>query len=145
MITCGNVKSSAPSPLSHAGRAIIICVCVIWSNELLAATDADMTKQYLDCMERSGGITADMLECINKETARQDTVLNDKYKRLMSRVSNERQKLLLEAQRAWIKFRDANCSFYAEGGSIAQVAANDCFLQATVDRAKELERLTPDQ
>jgi uncharacterized protein YecT (DUF1311 family) len=53
---------------------------------------------------------------------------------------------LVEAQRAWIKFRDANCGFYAdpEGGSAARVTANECFLNATADRAKELRLLADD-
>ena len=86
-----------------------------------------------------------MLDCIGAETDRQDARLNENYKRLMSKVSDDRKKQLLEAQRAWIRFRDANCSFYAEGGSIAQVAVNDCILVTTVDRANELKRLTADQ
>ncbi|MGB0126460.1 MAG: lysozyme inhibitor LprI family protein [Rhodocyclaceae bacterium] len=48
-----------------------------------------------------------------------------------------------EAQRAWIKFRDANCDFYydPEGGSLARVSANDCMMSSTARRAKELESL----
>ena len=54
---------------------------------------------------------------------------------------------MVEAQRAWIKFRDTNCGFYAdpEGGSAARMTANECFLNATVDRAKELKLLANDQ
>jgi len=53
---------------------------------------------------------------------------------------------LVEAQRAWIKFRDANCGFYAdpERGSAARMTANECFLNATADRAKELSLLADD-
>ena len=58
----------------------------------------------------------------------------------------ERKNALVEAQRAWIKFRDANCGFYAdpEGGSAARMIANECFLNATADRAKELRLLADD-
>jgi uncharacterized protein YecT (DUF1311 family) len=119
---------------------------VLWSGaELLAASDADMTREYSACMDKSGGVTAKMLDCISAETNRQDARLNDNYKKLMSKLSEERKKSLLEAQRAWIRFRDANCDFYAEGGSIAQINVNGCILDTTVDRANELKRLTPDQ
>jgi hypothetical protein len=64
----------------------------------------------------------------------------------MSKLSAKRKKMLLEARRASIKFRDANCGFYfdPEGGTVALVAHNGCFLQATAVRAKELSNLTPE-
>jgi uncharacterized protein YecT (DUF1311 family) len=62
----------------------------------------------------------------------------------MSKLSKKRKDELQQAQRAWIKFRELNCNFYGDEGSIAQVAINGCFLDATIDRAKELKRLTTD-
>ena len=83
---------------------------------------------------------------MSDELARQDALLNQNYKTLMSKLSAKRKKMLLKAQRAWIKFRDANCGFYSdpEGGTAAVLGANDCFLQATANRAKELSNLTPE-
>jgi uncharacterized protein YecT (DUF1311 family) len=106
-----------------------------------------MTQEYLTCLEKSNGVTVEMINCILAETRRQDARLNENYKRLISRLATERKNALVEAQRAWIKFRDANCGFYADpdGGSAARVAANECFLNATADRAKELRLLTNDQ
>jgi uncharacterized protein YecT (DUF1311 family) len=68
-------------------------------------------------------------------------------RRLLPKLGTERKNALIEAQRAWIKFRDANCGFYGdpEGGSAARMAANECFLNATADRAKELQLLTNDK
>ena len=56
------------------------------------------------------------------------------------------EKILLEAQRAWVKFREANCKFLfrPEGGTAALLDGRDCFLQATAERAKELKNLTRD-
>jgi hypothetical protein len=45
------------------------------------------------------------------ETRRQYARLNENYKRLVSKLATERKNALVEAQRAWIKFRDANCGF----------------------------------
>ena len=118
-----------------------------FSTPLAAAADREMTQEYLTCLEKSNGVTVEMNNCILAETRRQDARLNENYKRLISRLATERKKALVEAQRAWIKFRDANCGFYAdpEGGSAARVTANECFLNATADRAKELRLLTNDQ
>jgi type I restriction-modification system DNA methylase subunit len=48
---------------------------------------------------------------------------------------------LLDAQRAWIKYRDANCAFWDDpaGGQSAAVTAKECILTMTADRASELE------
>ena len=88
-----------------------------------------------------------MINCILAETVRQDARLNENYKNLLSKLAAERKSALIEAQRAWIKFRDTNCGFYAdpEGGSAARMAANECILNATAQRATELRLLTNDK
>jgi uncharacterized protein YecT (DUF1311 family) len=87
-----------------------------------------------------------MIDCIVAETSRQNTKLNENYKILTSKISSKRKQSLLHAQRAWITFRDANCKFYAdpEGGTSARLSANECVLNATADRAKELKLLIPE-
>ena len=93
------------------------------------------------------GITIGMIECIVAETSRQDARLNRVYKKAMGALeSPERKKQLQTAQRAWIKFRDANCDFYydPDGGSMARVSANQCMLTSTANRAQEIERLSLD-
>jgi uncharacterized protein YecT (DUF1311 family) len=116
------------------------------STSLIAAAGREMTQEYSTCLEKSG-VTVEMINCILAETRRQDARLNENYKRLISKLAAERKNALVEAQRAWIKFRDANCGFYAdpEGGSAARVTAHKCFLNATIDRAKELRLLANDQ
>jgi uncharacterized protein YecT (DUF1311 family) len=116
-------------------------------NAPLAAAENEMSQDYLACMDKSNGVTGEMLDCISAELAQQDARLNESYKRLMSKLSAKRKEGLLEAQRAWIKFRDANCSFYydPEGGSAAHLAGNDCVLSATAGRATELRNLTADE
>ncbi|MEY3807090.1 MAG: hypothetical protein RI893_66 [Pseudomonadota bacterium] len=93
------------------------------------------------CMEKSGGVTNSMVDCIGQETKSQDVRLNKAYKEVMASVSSERKKQLQDAQRLWLKYREANCDFYydPEGGTIARVNANNCFLSTTEARAKELE------
>src|ERR1700751_2469918 len=100
---------------------------------LVAAADREMTQEYSTCLEKSNGVTIEMINCILAETIRQDARLNENYKRLISKLATERKNALVEAQRAWIRFRDANCGFYAdpEGGSAARVAATECFLNST--------------
>jgi uncharacterized protein YecT (DUF1311 family) len=106
-----------------------------------SAHETGLSKLYAACMDKSGGVTAGMIECITAENQRQDARLNKAYKALMAELQPPRKTQLQEAQRAWIKYRDANCNFYddPDGGTLARVNANSCMLTATADRARELE------
>ena len=108
------------------------------------AQEINLTKQFSVCMDKADGVTQNMVECIDAETKRQDARLNKAYKALVADLNPERKKQLLEAQRAWLKFRDTNCAFYfdPEGGTIARVQAVDCMMTMTASRAKELENFT---
>ena len=118
--------------------AVLILCCLF---QTATADDNGLSKQFSACMDKSGGVTADVLDCIGAETKRQDARRNKVQKEWMAQLSPARNKELQAAQRAWIKFRDANCNFYAdpEGGTMATVSSNDCFMSATASRAKELE------
>lgn len=109
------------------------------------AETADATvrysKAFTTCMDGSGGVTFDMVECMNAELTRQDAKLNAEYKVLMKSLSTERKTQLRNAQRAWITYRDENCAFYydPDGGTMARLEANMCMLRMTAERANELE------
>ena len=120
---------------------LTLAVCLITFTHPVFAGEVELSKEYSACIENSGGVTVNMLDCIAAETKRQDAQLNKAYKEVMGELSPERKKQLRTAQRLWIKYRDANCNFYADpdGGTYAQVSANECFLNETASRAKELE------
>jgi Lysozyme inhibitor LprI len=74
------------------------------STPLAAAADREMTEEYSTCLEKSDGLTIEMINCILAETRRQDARLNENYKRLISKLATEGKNALVEAQRAWINF-----------------------------------------
>ena len=121
---------------------LLLSLCCI--SQIAFAGDIGLTKQYSVCMDKSGGVTSNMIDCIVDETNRQDVRLNKVYKAFMAELSAERRKQLQTAQRAWITYRDANCNFYfdPDGGTIARVNSNSCFMSETATRAKELETLS---
>ena len=125
----------------NIARFLLAVLAIAGVPHIVSAHETGLRKQYAACMDKSGGVTMDMIECITAENQRQDARLNKAYKTLMAELSPERRKQLLEAQRAWIKYRDANCSFYndPDGGTLARVNANDCMLTTTAARARELE------
>ena len=130
----------------HWSTVVASALFLTTSSGLLAASETDMSKQYTSCMAKANGANPDMIDCIMAEAKQQDARLNENYKRLMSKLSEERKTALLEAQRAWIRFRDANCTFWDDpaGGQSAAVTAKECILTTTADRASELE-LADDQ
>lgn len=110
---------------------------------LACAAEDPYTGAYSTCMERSGGVTAAMLDCISEELETQDARLNSAYRRLGTQLSPARKQQLTAAQRLWLQYRDANCGFYADpdGGTLSTVASNECFLRETAERAEELKLL----
>jgi uncharacterized protein YecT (DUF1311 family) len=109
---------------------------------------ADVTTPEFDaCVKKSGGVTAEMMDCVNAETKRQDDKLNQSYQKLLALLKAPRKAQLVDAQRAWLKYRELNCAFYDDGsgGTAAELAANDCLVTMTAKRAAELEYLMPNQ
>ncbi|MDP1665473.1 MAG: lysozyme inhibitor LprI family protein [Methylobacter sp.] len=124
-------------------KYVVIAAMITAGIQPVFADDNGLSQTFLACMDQSGGVTVSMIECMNAEAERQDVRLNNAYKDIMSGLSPERKKQLQEAQRLWLKYRTANCDFYydPDGGTIAGVSANDCFMSATAARAKELESI----
>ncbi len=117
---------------------------VIYFSANAVASDDLYTGRYAACMDRSGGVTVEMLNCINEELVSQDARLNGAYKKLITQLTPARKQQLVTAQRLWVKYRDANCQFYSDpdGGTLSSVSASDCVLSETAERAKELENLS---
>src|SRR5262249_26692536 len=93
------------------------------TSTVLAAGETEMSQEYSSCIDKANGVNPALIDCAIAETKRQDARLNENYKRLMSKLTQERKNALLEAQRAWIMFRDANCAFWDDpaGGQSAAV------------------------
>jgi uncharacterized protein YecT (DUF1311 family) len=72
-----------------------------------------------------------------------DKELNKVYSTLKNKLGDIDKKALIEAQKAWIKYRDLNCKFISqessEGGIIANKMKIDCLTEMTMKRTKELK------
>jgi uncharacterized protein YecT (DUF1311 family) len=128
-----------------SSKNLILILILLGISQFVQAQNTGLTNQFSICMDNSNGVTANMLDCIGAETKRQEIRLNKAYNKLKTQLSPERKAPLQSAQRAWIGYREANCSFYADpnGGTMARVSASDCFMSATASRAKELENFQP--
>jgi uncharacterized protein YecT (DUF1311 family) len=95
-----------------------------------------------------GDTTLGISSCLQGEAQVWDDILNAQYKGvradLLEQGGTPLADQLLDAQRAWIAFRDADCglvySVWADG-SIRTVMASSCYLDKTAQRALELRDL----
>lgn len=85
--------------------------------------------------------TVEISDCLQRLTGQWDKRLNAAYQTVMKASENAaRKSALLQAERAWLAFRTANCGWYdASEGTIREVYAADCMLDMTRARAVELE------
>jgi uncharacterized protein YecT (DUF1311 family) len=75
-----------------------------------------------------------------------DKELNSVYNTLKKELNETDKKNLIDAQKAWIKFRDLNCKFKSQdpgdgGGPYINKFKIDCLIQSTKERTKELKNL----
>lgn len=97
------------------------------------------TAIALDCSDPT--TTVEMIQCSNEELKTADKMLNDAYNQRRSRLDELGNKLLRDAQRAWIKFRDAECAYdrdIARGGTMAPLLQLGCLTQMTRERTNAL-------
>lgn len=79
--------------------------------------------------------------CEGKKLEKADAALNDAYTKLSKKVSAENKAKLVETQRAWMKFRDAQCDFETlgtTGGSIHPMEVAICRAELTRAQTKRL-------
>jgi uncharacterized protein YecT (DUF1311 family) len=104
----------------------------------LAACDA----KAADCNNARSQM--EMNACAGAEFDRADARLNATYRRAMARLDQNGKAKLRDPQRAWIKFRDAECSYRAsasEGGSIYPLEVATCATDLTNRRIRALSQM----
>ncbi len=85
----------------------------------------------------------DLNICEGKNLEEADARLNEIYAKLTAKTDANAKPKLVEAQRAWIKFRDAQCDYEtldSVGGSIHPMDVAICHTELTKARTKTLER-----
>ena len=120
-------------------RALVLAFIALGST-FPASAAPRYTAGYAPCLERAGGVTAAMIECMATEFGVQDRRLNTLYRQALTALPAPRRSALTKAQRAWLAFKTAECAFVLDpdGGTAARIAANDCALRMTTERADQL-------
>ena len=100
------------------------------------------TASAQDCANASDQATLD--QCAGKDFEEADKQLNAGFKEIEKRLADDadRKKLLVEAQRAWIAFRDAECAFQSSGvsgGSVYPMIHATCLASLTNQRLMDFK------
>lgn len=91
------------------------------------------------------GNQAEMNACASEQFSHYDSILNKLYKEQINYLGakSDRGRMLIDAQRAWVKFRDADCAYEAGkqegGGSVWPLVHFTCLATKTKQRAVEVE------
>ena len=124
-------------------RTLLIAALAATSASAQTQTQVEKryTRGYSECMDKSGGVTVEMMNCIAAEINVQDARLNQAYVMVMRPLAKPRKNTLRGLQRTWIKQRDAKCarSIADEGGSMAGPIYSGCILDETIRRTIFLE------
>jgi len=108
----------------------LVVVAALGVGPSLAAECPDQTQRGLD-------------ECAGASFKRADAALNRAYKEIVHRLKDDaaKTKLLVQAQKAWLNWRDAECAFSSsgvQGGSIYPMIVAQCQEKQTRARMKDL-------
>ncbi len=97
-----------------------------------------------DCKQAT--TQSEMNICAGQDYQKADKALNAAYANLLGALSEPGFKAKLRAaQRSWISYRDAECTFEtaaSEGGTIHPLEYSGCLTRLTKDRTKAVEALT---
>jgi uncharacterized protein YecT (DUF1311 family) len=114
--------------------ASFVAAALFAAGPAYAQGDADLGQEC-------DGSTAEMVECLSRQTKVWDGRLNQAYQKLMQSVQGGQREKLRAAQRLWVQYRDANCAYYAAGdGTVSRVEAAECMRSMTESRSQELEQ-----
>jgi uncharacterized protein YecT (DUF1311 family) len=118
---------------------------VVLSSMLLLAQAA--YAQDGDCQQ--DGVSADSAACTHAAYLDADAKLNDAYRSALNLLSTDGKQVqaksaLIESQRAWLKFRDADChvqnTLFARASS-RDVMTESCLTDLTQERTDELQQI----
>lgn len=78
------------------------------SQDIKRHAPSGITGTFYACVDKAASDTNAAANCLTDEQARQDKRLNTTYKALLSKLDTKAKDQLIHAERAWLKFQDAN-------------------------------------
>ncbi|HBE21022.1 MAG TPA: hypothetical protein DEG17_22425 [Cyanobacteria bacterium UBA11149] len=106
----------------------------------ITALPSNQPKQQINC--RNPNSNVEYKECAYRAYQAADRRLNQVYQQVISTLSGEEKQKLIDAELAWIKFRDLHCEFEvygSRGGTGYGGFLSECLEQVTRERTAQLE------
>jgi uncharacterized protein YecT (DUF1311 family) len=119
-----------------------IILYVLLTPLLLSAAGAKPQKERQIHPCEGNGSQAEASGCAHREFLAADAELNKAYNRLTGILDAEEKALLKEAELAWIKYRNTNCTFESSqyaGGTMRPMIESFCMARVTKARTAELK------
>jgi uncharacterized protein YecT (DUF1311 family) len=127
-------SQAAPAPTTPAAR----------SSEPESAPAAQASAPSAPLADCANAQTqAEINQCARASYETADKELNRVYQELKSSLNSQEQEELIDAELAWIEYRDQTCeaeSSQYEGGSIQPTIYYGCLERVTIERTAELQR-----
>ena len=129
---------------AHAGHVVasLLVAIMLWLGEVsIASVSAEAALPSSEC--QNAVTTADMRKCSANRYQAAQRALNEVYAGLMHKMDGGQRIKLRTAQRAWLRFRDAEADFVADtqrGGTLAWVLRTQTLADLTVARTEELRK-----
>ncbi|MEZ0472479.1 lysozyme inhibitor LprI family protein [Luteimonas salinilitoris] len=107
------------------------------------ASAAQSASDDDDCYSKAQS-QAELTECSEDDLKPVDDELNKRYREMEARLKDDddTKKLLIDAQRKWVAFRDAECNLStvrSSGGSIHPMNFNNCATDLTQRRVNDFQ------
>jgi len=99
-----------------------------------------MAAPALNCTDPQ--TQSEMNMCADQDFRAADAQLNATYRQLAAKLDAHSKALLVDAERAWVAFRDKECTFETvgnEGGSIRPMLYSGCLTTLTKARTRDLK------
>lgn len=96
---------------------------------------------YDACIAQTQGFVPKQQDCAEAELAYQDSRLNRAYKALLADLDELDKRAAVDAERAWLAFRDKDCGARAGryGSNAGPATESICLMETTAYRAQQLE------
>ena len=118
---------------------LLLAICFLLSDH-----SAAQHMNAVDAPCRGPATTLDEMQCLIAASKVADERLERTYNRVREVLSKDEQNDLQQAQRLWLKYRDANCSAERNlygGGTAAPVVHAACMEADTRERTAELKTM----
>lgn len=151
MLAQARRPQDAAGPILNSTLVLGLALKAIYFLFMLIPTVAFGTENSDDpCNAQGGGVTAGYL-CVAQKNKAADDQLNIEYKKAIKRTEEEERalrqtwpstelvNLFRSAQRAWLKFRDAECEFMGISSTPSPwqgVQLEECKLRMTIERTE---------